>query len=120
MNTTQSLNTLWNTVRELEKQTNIPEELDAIEGRRFLLRMISAYVEAFVEFSDANNPQFRHSESSYRKMFGDCPDADYLQSAIDLRNGRKYKVRGHIPQGTEYVGVMFYGLGECRYIPFSF
>ncbi len=108
---TQCIGDLMKTVIKLEKTTNIPQELDALEGRRFLLRMLSASVDAFVEHIDADRPQFRHSESPHRKMFGDCPDADYLQAPIDLRNGRSYKVSGNIPYGTNYVGVMLYGKG---------
>ena len=108
---TESLNKLWQTAMQLEQSTNIPQELDAVEGRRFLLRILSASVDSFVEYIDANRPAFRHSESAHRKMFGDCPDADYLQAPIDLRNGRSYKVKGQIPKETVYVGVMLYGRG---------
>lgn len=108
---TKSLNKLWETAQKLEQNTNLPEQLDAIEGRRFLLRMLSASVDSFVEYSDANNPEFRHSESAHRKMFGDCPDADYMQASIDLRNGRSYLITGQIPNGTIYVGIMLYGRG---------
>jgi len=79
--------------------------------------MLSASVDAFVEYIDVDRPQFRHSEGPHRKMFGDCPDADYLQAPIDLRIGRSYKVRGKIPENTNYVGVMLYGrsgrIGVC-------
>ena len=84
----ESLNKLFQTAMQLEQSTNITQELDAVEGRRFLLRILSASVDAFVEYIDANRPAFRHSESAHRKMFGDCPDADYLQAPIDLRDGR--------------------------------
>ena len=108
---TDSLNKLWQTAVQLEQSTNIPQELDAVEGRRFLLRILSASVDSFVEYIDANRPAFRHSESAHRKMFGDCPDADYLQAPIDLRDGRSYTVKGQIPKDTLYVGVMLYGRG---------
>ena len=99
---TQALNELTKSLLKLEKTTDIPQELDAVEGRRFLLRMLSASVDSFVEYIDPDRPQFRHSEGPHRKMFGDCPDADYLQAPIDLRNGRNYRVRGKIPKGTNY------------------
>ena len=108
---TESLKKLWQTAVQLEQSTNIHQELDAIEGRRFLLRILSASVDSFVEYIDANRPAFRHSESAHRKMFGDCPDADYLQAPIDLRNSRSYKIKGQIPKATIYVGVMLYGRG---------
>ena len=114
---TQALNALTKSILNLEKTTNIPQELDAVEGRRFLLRMLSASVDSFVEYIDPDRPQFRHSEGPHRKMFGDCPDADYLQAPIDLRNKRSYKVRGKTSEGTNYVGVMLYGrsgrIGVC-------
>tara|TARA_B100001013_G_scaffold183049_1_gene110310 strand:- start:575 stop:1633 length:1059 start_codon:yes stop_codon:yes gene_type:complete len=108
---TQAIKELTKSVLKLEKTTDIPQELDAVEGKRFLLRMLSASVDSFVEYIDADRPQFRHSEGPHRKMFGDCPDADYLQAPIDLRNGRSYMVRGKIPEGTNYVGVILYGRG---------
>jgi len=114
----QCINELMDTVIKLEKVTNIPQKLDALEGRRFLLRMLSASVDAFVEHIDTDRPQFRHSESPHRKMFGDCPDADYLQAPIDLRDGRTYQLIGKIPKGTNYIGVMLYGkagrIGVCK------
>ncbi len=106
---TQSLDKLWETARRLEQSTNLPEQLDAVEGRRFLLRMLFASVDAMVEYTDANNPEFRHTETSHRKIFGDCPDADYLQAPIDLKNNRRYRITGQIPAGTIYIGVMLYG-----------
>jgi len=108
---TQALDKLWETARKLEQSTNLPEQLDAVEGRRFLLRMLFASVDSSVEYTDANNPEFRHTESSHRKIFGDCPDADYLQAPIDLRNNRRYKITGKIPAGTIYIGIMLYGRG---------
>ena len=56
----------------------LPADIDAVEGRRFLLRMLSASVDTFVEHADADHPRFEHAESAYRKMFADCPDADKL------------------------------------------
>ncbi len=47
---TDSLNKLWQTAIKLEQSTNIPQELDAVEGRRFLLRILSASVDSFVEY----------------------------------------------------------------------
>ena len=37
---TQALNELTKSLLKLEKTTDIPQELDAVEGRRFLLRML--------------------------------------------------------------------------------
>ena len=43
---TEALNKLWQTAVQLEQSTNIPQELDAVEGRRFLMRMLSASVDS--------------------------------------------------------------------------
>ena len=41
---TQCINELMRSVIKLEKTTNILQNLDALEGRRFLLRMLSASI----------------------------------------------------------------------------
>ena len=108
---TDAMNALWDTARRLEAQISLPMDLDAIEGRRFLLRMVSESVDTFVEHIDAARPKFRHAEGPHRKMFADCPDTDYLQAPIELAGGRTYRVSGRIPEGTTYVGLLLYGRG---------
>ena len=102
---------LFDTARELELQTTRPADIDSLEGRRFLLRMLSASVDTFVEFDDADHPHFEHAESYHRKMFADCPDADYHRAPLKLGDGRIYRIDGEVPAGTTYMGALLYGRG---------
>ena len=106
-----AMGALLQTAQELEAGIDIPMDLDAVEGRRFLLRMLSASVDTWVEQWDADRPAFHHSEGSTRKMFADCPDADYLRAPIQTGAGRVYRLRGRMPEGTVYAGVLLYGKG---------
>lgn len=106
-----AIGALWETARELEASIQVPNDLDAVEGRRFLLRMVSESVDNFVEHTDVDRPRFRHAEGPHRKMFADNPDTDYLQAPISLAGGRTYRLTGRIPPGTTYVGVLLYGKG---------
>lgn len=108
---TAAMNALWDTARELEAKIRVPADLDAVEGRRFLLRMVSASVDLFVEEGDVEAPHFHHSEGPTRKMFADNPDADYLRAPIRLGPGRVYRVWGKVPPGTTYVGMLLYRRG---------
>ncbi|MDF1564738.1 MAG: hypothetical protein P1V51_16980 [Deltaproteobacteria bacterium] len=110
----ESLRLLWETALELEQSIDtLPgaEPLDAAEGRRFLLRMLAASVDTFVEHDDVDRPAFHHAESPIRKMFADCPDTDYLRAPLQVGGGRAYRLRGRIPEGTLYVGILLYGKG---------
>lgn len=102
---------LAGTVRELELGISMPADLDAVEGRRFLLRMMTAAVDLFCEQGDADRPTFHHAEGPSRKMFADCPDADYLRAPLRVGPGRRYTLSGRIPKGTTYAGVVLYGKG---------
>jgi hypothetical protein len=106
-----AITSLWDTARELEASIRVPNDLDAVEGRRFLLRMLSESIDTFVEHTDIDRPVFRHAEGPHRKMFGDNPDTDYLQAPISLKDGRAYRLTGRIPPGTTYVGILYYGKG---------
>ena len=108
---TIAMNALWDTERELESRIRVPSDLDAVEGRRFLLRMVSASLDFFVEQGDPDHPSFHHAEGPSRKSFADCPDADYLRAPIRLGPGRAYRVCGKVPAGTTYVGILLYGKG---------
>ena len=105
------LQALFEEAKRLESEINIPMDLDAIEGRRFLLRMLAESIDTFVEYVDVDQPEFRHAEGAHRKMFGDCPDADYLQAPIRLGDGRVYRLSGRIPPTTTYTGITLYGRG---------
>jgi tol-pal system protein YbgF len=66
-----ALGALLDTVRKLESDMRMPADLDNVEGRRFLLRMLSASIDLFVEEGDVDHPRFHHAESPTRKMFAD-------------------------------------------------
>lgn len=102
---------LLDRVTKLEESIRIPSDLDAVEGRRFLLRMLAASVETFVEQEDTARTCFFHAEGPHRKMFADCPDAEYLRAPIRLSDGALYRVWGRIPDGVLYTGVLLYGKG---------
>ncbi|MEE8410824.1 MAG: hypothetical protein V3T05_14585 [Myxococcota bacterium] len=102
---------LLDTARELESSIRLPMDLDAVEGRRFLLRMLSASVDTFVEYDDVERPSFHHAEGPHRKMFADNPDTTYLRAPIRLGPGRSYRLWGRIPPGTLYCGILLYGKG---------
>jgi len=53
---------------------NVDSELDRIEGRRFILRMLGLSVESYIEGWDADAPHFRQAVSDIRKVFADSPD----------------------------------------------
>jgi hypothetical protein len=102
---------LLDTLRALEGQTDLPMDVDSAEGRRFLLRMLAASVDTYIEHADVDRPRFHPAEGPTRKMFADCPDADYNRAPIRLGPGRAYVLTGRIPPGTLYVGVLLYGKG---------
>lgn len=108
---TTALTNLWDAAKDIESRLQVPNDLDAVEGRRFLLRMVSASVDLMVEEGDADHPHFHHAEGPTRKMFADNPDADYLRAPISLKDGRIYRVWGKVPPGTTYIGLLYYGKG---------
>lgn len=102
---------LFESAARLESGLRMPADLDNVEGRRFLLRMLSASIDLFVEEGDVDRPHFHHSEGPTRKMFADNPDADYWRAPIRLGPGRAYRVWGQLPPGTAYVGFLLYRRG---------
>lgn len=108
---TSALTELLQAAGDLEGQLQVPDDLDAVEGRRFLLRMLSASLDMFVEEGDVDHPHFHHSEGPTRKMFADNPDADYLRAPVSLADGRVYRVWGRAAPGTTYLGLLYYGRG---------
>jgi hypothetical protein len=109
-NLSDNLASLFDTAKNLE-QAMETSGLEAVEGRRFLLRMLAASIDSFVENNDFDRPVFAHAESPTRKMFADCPDADYLNAPVNTTGGRVYRLSGRIPPGTLYVGILLYGRG---------
>jgi len=110
---------LFDSARKLESDMRMPSDLDAVEGRRFLLRMLSMSVDLMVEQGDPDRPQFHHAEGPTRKMFADNPDADYWRAPVRLGDGRRYRVSGTVPAGTTYIGILYYRKGGVvgRYMP---
>jgi hypothetical protein len=106
-----AISALFDSARRLEQDLRMPADLDNVEGRRFLLRMLAQSVDLFVEEGDADRPRFHHAEGPTRKMFADNPDADYWRAPIRLGGGRRYLLRGRVPPGTAYVGVLLYRKG---------
>jgi hypothetical protein len=68
-----------------------PDELDALDGFRYLLHLVSEASELFVE-GDPERPRFTSIVSPSRKFLGDNPDAIYHQALI--RGDRAYRVTG--------------------------
>jgi len=106
-----SLGALLQSAQTLEQGLTVGSDLDAVEGRRFLLRMLAASVDLFVEAGDPDHPELHHAEGPTRKMFADNPDADYWRAPIRLDDGRAYELTGRLPPDATYLGVLLYGRG---------
>ncbi len=113
-----AMQAFFSSVAKIERDIQMPADLDAAEGRRFLLRVASGALETFVEWGDPDHPTFQLSEGPIRKTFGDNPDADYHRAPIRTApqagatgDARIYRVRGEVPAGTTYVGVLLYRRG---------
>jgi hypothetical protein len=107
----EGIQRLWRSAEALLPTLDVAQDLDAIEGRRFLLRMVSASIETFLEYSDPDHPVFHHGEGPIRKMFADNPDTDYHRAVLRTGPGRVYRVEGRVPPGSTYVGLLLYGRG---------
>jgi hypothetical protein len=68
-----------------------PDELDAVEGFRYVFHLLSEGTELFLE-GDPERPRFSSIVSPARKFLGDNPDAIYHQAVI--RGDRSYRVTG--------------------------
>ncbi|TVQ88814.1 MAG: sulfotransferase [Deltaproteobacteria bacterium] len=105
------LQQLFATATGLLREMDLPQDIDALEGRRFLVRMVSASLDTFTEHADPDHPVFHHGEGPTRKMFADNPDTDYHRATIRTAEGQLYKVSGTLPADATYVGVLLYGRG---------
>ena len=106
-----ALQSVWDTAQSMFGRLNLPQDLDALEGRRFLARMVAASIDQMTELNDTDYPVFHHGESATRKMFADNPDTDYHRAVIDCSDGQTYRVTGRVPPETTYVGLLLYGRG---------
>lgn len=107
----QALVEIWRTAEGLFQTLNMPQDIDALEGRRFLARMVAASIDQMTELCDPDHPIFHHGETPTRKMFADNPDTDYHRAVIATGDGQLYKVTGRVHPGTTYVGLLLYGRG---------
>ncbi len=111
--TSASITDLLDTVQRLERSIDVPSDVDAVEGRRFLMRQLAHSLDLFVENGDPDVPLLRHAEGPTRKQFADNPDTDYWRAPIGFQadSGRVYRVWGRVPAGTTYTGILLYRRG---------
>jgi hypothetical protein len=84
------------------------DPLDLAEGHRFVLRLLGAAEELFVERGDPREPSFTRVASPVRKYFGDNPDTIYDSAPVDPRC--TYRIRGR--RGSPaYLAFCVYGTG---------
>ncbi|KCV72917.1 hypothetical protein H696_00486 [Fonticula alba] len=102
----KSLDTLtkWNALID-----TVPDTLDRLEGRRFLLRSFGMGMEMYLENWSPDAPNFVSSCGPTRKFYADSPDTDYLRANIVLKGNRVYRVWGQIVGNNPlYFGLQYY------------
>ena len=78
-------------------------EQEAVEGMRWLLRVIAMSVEVAAD-ANPRMPHFQRMDTLVRKVGGDNPDAEYEFAAIDGQYN--YKITGNIGS-VRYLGLTF-------------
>ena len=81
------------------------DELDAVEGFRYICHLLSEGTELFVE-ADPDHPRFSPIVTPARKFLGDNPDALYYQAVI--RGDRSYRITGR-RDGQTYISFTIHG-----------
>jgi hypothetical protein len=81
------------------------DELDVVEGYRYLLQLVSEASELLAE-ADKERPRFSSIVSPARKFLGDNPDSLYQQAVIS--GDRSYRVRGR-KAGQDYISFTVHG-----------
>jgi hypothetical protein len=81
------------------------EELDVVEGFRYVTELLSEASELLVE-ADPERPRFSSIVSPARKFLGDNPDALYQQAII--RGDRSYRITGRRDHQT-YISFTIHG-----------
>jgi hypothetical protein len=81
------------------------DELDVVEGYRYVTELLSEASELLVE-ADPDRPRFSSIVSPARKFLGDNPDALYQQAVI--RGDRAYRVTGRRDHQT-YISFTVHG-----------
>ncbi|MFW2334077.1 DUF1214 domain-containing protein [Ilumatobacter sp.] len=69
-----------------------PNDVERVDGLRFVLRQLAYREEQFLEFPSGHTPELFFAESPTRKVFADCPDTIYHQFSV-ARGGR-YRITG--------------------------
>lgn len=69
-----------------------PNDVEATDGLRFVLRQLAYREEQFIEFPRGADPEFFDPESPTRKLFADCPDTIYRQ--FNIADGGVYRLSG--------------------------
>ena len=115
---TAAYNRLLETARELEVKIDAfltlssasSFEIDRIEGRRFLMRVLGMAWDSCVEHADPEHPRFHQVLTPWRKLFLDNPDTLYLRAPLRCGPGRAYLVRGNCKDPL-YFSFVLYGRG---------
>jgi hypothetical protein len=90
-------------------ESSSDDPLERAEGHRFVLRLLSAAEELFVERADPLHPSFTRVTSPIRKYFGDNPDTVYDSAPLDP--SRTYRISGHRGSCC-YLAFCVYGSGS--------
>ena len=69
-----------------------PNDIERLDGLRFVLRQLAYREEQFIEFPRGAKPEFFDPESPTRKLFADCPDTIYRQ--FNIADGGVYRLNG--------------------------
>lgn len=69
-----------------------PNDIERLDGLRFVLRQLAYREEQFIEFPRGTTPEFFDPESPTRKLFADCPDTIYRQ--FNITDGGVYRLTG--------------------------
>ncbi len=94
--TTQAFNELIDLLGQIRDDyvlspARFTDELDVVEGFRYVTQLLSEGAELFVE-GDPERPRFSNIVSPARKFLGDNADAIYQQAVI--RGDRSYRISG--------------------------
>lgn len=69
-----------------------PNDVERVDGLRFILRQLAYREEQFLEFPGGHKPELFYAESPTRKVFADCPDTIYHQFSV--ARGGSYRITG--------------------------
>jgi len=100
------LNALQEAANEyITEERGIVEEIDIIEGFRYILHMLTTGIDFYLE-GDPDRPEFIRMVSPTRKYMGDNPDAHYY--FVRIRGDRSYRITGR--KGNEcYLSFTIHG-----------